>query len=1111
MTDLDERIARLSPSKRALLESMLQRGQSTHGTTAAVSAGIPTVQRVDPLPLSFAQERMWIQQQLDPESAAFNLVFSLRADGEFDQDALRRALGFLLERHESLRTCFKSSDDGKPQQSVVPNVTVSMLSEDLSSLDQQERKQASQRHQREEMEQPFDLSQDVLLRCRLLRFSLSEHLIIIAVHHIAFDAWSMSALFRDLGTAYKAFVAGETPQLPALSIQYADYASWQRRQFTDELFEKHLDYWRNRLSGLATLELPTDRPRPAIAGHAGAAIMHDLRKPLSDGLRTLARQHGTTLFMTLLAGFVVCLNRYSGQDDVVVGTAIANRTEKELEPLVGLFVNTLVLRNDLSGKPTFAELLSRVRETALGAYAHQAMPFEKLVEALEQRRDLSRNPLFQVAFALREGRKASMSLPALESGQLSITPVTDEVRSVQFDLDCHVIEGVDTLVVQLNYNTDLFDASTIERLLAHYERVLESVVADPGIQVSNIELLSADERRRLLKQSTGRVSEDADGTTLLSRIDKIARNAPQSPALGFGDHSLTYGDLEQASNRLAHRLRKLGAGVDLPVGVLLDRSPEMIVAWLAVLKSGAAYLPLDPEYPTARLQYMLEDSAAVVLISNRTLAQRVPEFTGHCIRIDEDAAQIDNEEETPPTPKPTPENLAYLIYTSGSTGQPKGVAVEHRALDNLVAWHNREYALSASDRATQIAGLGFDACVWEVWPYLAAGASVHLVDENARLSPVELWQWLARKRITIAFVPTPMAEAMLCEPIPETIELKAMLTGGDRLHGGGLPQQLPFRLINHYGPTENAVVSTYGEVDLATAGQTEPVIGRPIDNVQAYVLDTQMQPVPIGVIGELYLGGNSLARGYWRREDLTDEKFVSNPFDADAQSRLYRSGDLVRWRKDGTLDFIGRVDQQVKIRGYRIELGEIESTLNAHPGIAQGAVICQSEDASSKQLWAYIVKSSSEQNLSVIRDDLRERLPSYMLPSFWVELDTLPLTPNGKVDRDALPEPQDKTDIQQAYTAPRNELEQRIAAIWCEVLGVDKVGVNDNFFDLGGHSLVASQVISRIRDEFKINLMLSSFFMRPTVAGLAEQIQISVLVGTDEDGGEDEAHEEFRL
>lgn len=1086
----DEGIGNMTPQKRrAHLQALLR----------------DKARRARRFPLSSAQNRMWLLDQLVSNRASYNQLLPLRLEGALEESCLRRTLEKILVRHESLRMSF-GAESGTPYQAITEPSGCDLRVDDLTQLEAQERDARVMALASQERSEAFDLASGQLLRARLLRLSQYEYVLLLTVHHIAFDGWSRNLLMRELTVIYDAERRGLPAPLPVLEVQYADYAVWQREWLNSPACEQQLHYWQKRLRDLPTLDLASDRRRPPVHSFAGAMRSRTVNTAVWEGVHSLSRRAGVTPFIVLFAAFTVLMHRYSGQDDVVVGSPVANRNRSEIEGLVGCFVNSLVLRTDVAGDPTFLELLDRVKEGALEAYTHQDLPFDALVQVMEPKRDPSRNPLFQVMFALQADGSRS-----IEGEELRISVVPIQVETTRFDLECYLIPDAGTLKVQIVYSTELFDASTIDRMLAHFEHVLDRSISEPLLPVSRIDLLGMAERRGLLENSVGRMFENATKETLLSRFRTAVRRDPQAPALYFGNRSLSYGELDSTSNRIANHLRSLGAAVDIPVAVLLERSIEMVVAWLAVLKSGAAYLPMDPENPDARLQYMLSDSAATVLISNRSLARRVAAFAGNLLRIDEDAALLESENESEPAVDPAAESLAYLIYTSGSTGLPKGVAVEHRALANLIAWHNRVYAVKPDDRATQIAGLGFDATVWEVWPYLSAGASVHLVDEETRRSPKLLWRWLVENRITLTFVPTPMAEAMLRERMPEAVALRAMLTGGDRLSGGGLPQRLPFRLINHYGPTENAVVSTCAEVDLTTAGQIAPAIGRPIDNVQAFVLDAQMQPVPIGVTGELYLSGDSLARGYWRSDALTDERFVTNSFSGDADVRLYRSGDLVRWRADGMLEFVGRADQQVKIRGYRIELGEIESLLNGHPGIAQAVVNCQGEEDSSKRLLAYIVKSSPALSLSEVRDELRERLPSYMLPSVWIELDTLPLTPNGKVDRAALPAPQENPDEALSYTAPRSDIERHVAGIWCELLGLERVSVDDNFFDLGGHSLVASQVVSRIRDELQIDMMLSRFFTRPTVAGLAEQIQIAALTGTTENVSECEMHEEFRL
>lgn len=1053
-------------------------------------------------PLSSAQYRMWLLDQLAADRSGYNQLLPLLIAGPLDSACLQASIAALVKRHEPLRTTF-AAESGKPYQVIGAARPPSLEVDDLTALEAGERDGRVLELASVERAKEFDLSRDLLLRVRLLRCSPREHVLLLTTHHIAFDGWSREVLIRELLTLYDAARRGVPPSLPHLEVQYADFAVWQNEWLGSPAYRQQLTYWQERLRDLQPLDLATDFRRPAVQSFGGAEQSKVIGRSIWEGVHSLCRVGGVTPFMVLFTAFAAVLHRHTGQDDIVIGSPVANRNRSQLEGLVGCFVNNLVLRTDVSSEPTFRQLLMRVRECALDAYEHQDLPFETLVKVLEPQRDQSRNPLFQVMFAL-QGTDSRV----VRSDELRFRVMQIHVETTRFDLECYLIPGDDTLTLRMVYCTALFEGPTIERLLIHFERMLERGVSAPDERISAIDILGTAERRRLLELSTGRVSATTAETTLLSRFHAVARSNPRGLALGQGGRSMTYAQLDGASNRLANRLRAVGVTVDSPVGVLLDRSVEMVVAWLAVLKSGAAYLPLDPTYPAARLQYMLRDSLAVALVTDRTWSERVPEFSGYRIRIDDDAAPGAGDDRSPEV-VPAPRDLAYLIYTSGSTGLPKGVAVEHRALDNLVAWHCREYAISPHDRATQLAGLGFDACVWEVWPYLAAGASVHLVDEDTRQSPGALWQWLVELGITITFVPTPMAEGMLREAVPPGIRLRAMLTGGDRLHGGGLPVQLPFRLVNHYGPTENAVVSTWADVDLASASQSEPVIGWAIDNVHAYVLDARMQLVPVGVSGELYLGGASLARGYWERDDLTEQRFVADPFRRGPRARLYRSGDLVRRRNDGALEFIGRADQQVKLRGHRIELGEIESVLNAHPAVVQAVVTCRGEGASARGLAAYVVKAAPGLSLPALRDDLRKQLPSYMVPTAWVELDNLPLTANGKVDRDALAEAGHGASEWETFAEPRTDVEKDVAGIWRELLKLERVGLDDNFFEIGGHSLAASQMVSRIREVFQVDLALGRVFMNPTVAGLAHEIQISTLADSSDDRRN--GFEEFRL
>jgi amino acid adenylation domain-containing protein len=1089
-------MTRLTDEEREILEYLMVQERDA-------GAALTRRQGEGPVPLSFNQQRIWFIQKLEPDSAAYVIPLGLRVRGEVSASALEQALRAVLMRHESLRTRYLEQD-GRPVQLADPEPELALAVEDLSGLGAGERAARVTQALREESRRPFDLTRGPLLRARLFTTGPREQVLVVGMHHIAADAGSIAILLRELAALVRAFARGEASPLPELPVQYRDYALWQRARLGAEEIERLLGYWRQHLDGLQTLALPTDRPRPAVQTQRGGLRSRRFADGLRARLWRLAAAEQATPFMVLLAALAALLSRLSGQAEVVVGTPIANRSLPELEPLIGLFVNMLVLRSDLSGDPSFRELVARVRTMAMDAYAHQDLPFERLVEALRPVRDQSRSPLFQVTFVLHEAPPPT----GVQEGPV-FERIPRETLSTHYDLEFELFATPGDLALALTYNADLFDAATIERLLAQYERVLEAVAADPDMRVSAVELMSPAERRAYFARSAGRVVDHHPDVTVVARIRAAAGRDPGALAVAGGGRRLSYAEMDRLSGRIANRLLALGVGADMPVAVLLERSPELIAAWLGVLRSGAAYLPLDPEYPPARLEYLLADSGAPVLITDGALGERVPAYAG--VRVGLDSILSGEGGDAPPAVEPRAGDLAYLIYTSGSTGLPKGVAVEHRALANLVGWHNRAYQVGAGDRATQVAGLGFDACVWEVWPYLAAGASVHLVDEETRLSPAVLWRWLAENAITLSFVPTPMAEAMLREAIPGPLALRALLTGGDRLHGG-LPGGLAFRLVNHYGPTENAVVSVSAEVDAGASSAWAPPIGQPIDNVQAYVLDGGGQPVPAGVVGELYLGGASLARGYWRREDLTGERFVPDPFAGVAGARMYRSGDLVRWGADGRLHFVGRTDHQVKVRGYRIELGEVEQALLAHGSVREAAAMVREDTPGDRRLVAYVApKGEGEVTPEGLRLLLKEQLPGYMVPSALVVLAALPLTPNSKVDRAALPAPEGERQTGEAYVAPQSELEQRLAAIWREVLGVERIGIHDNFFEVGGHSLLATQIVSRVRSALDDSLTLTAFFANPTLAQLAERIQAARLAHLSRTAVETTEREEFRL
>ncbi|HEX6901809.1 MAG TPA: non-ribosomal peptide synthase/polyketide synthase, partial [Thermoanaerobaculia bacterium] len=1027
------------------------------------------------VPLSFAQERLWFLEQLRPGTPFYNMAVGLRLTGDLRVGTIQAALREVVRRHATLRTGF-AIRQGTPAQVIAPFLPFEVPVLDLSGLSATEREaqavELAARHTRE----PFDLARPPLLRVSLLRLDETEHILLLAMHHIVSDGWSMGVLTSEVTRLYGAFLEGGASPLPELPVQYADYAVWQRGWLQGEALEAQLRWWRERLAGApAVLDLPVDRPRTALRRQRGGTVSSWVPAEVLEGLRELGQRAGATPFMGLLAGFQALLARYAGTDDVSVGSPISGRNRSELEGLIGFFVNTLVLRTDLSGDPPFAGLLSRARETTLGAYAHQDLPFEKLVEELAPQRDLAHSPLFQVTLVLQNTPR-----PAAPLSGLRAEPVGVDTGAAKFDLSLVLAERAGSLGVWLEYDLDLFDAATAARIAGHFRTLLSEAVSDPGRRLAELPLMTPEEASQLLVEWTATAKPYARETAVHYRVAARAWETPDAPAVD----GLTYRELMDRARRVAAWLRLQGVGVETRVPVVMERSAELVVAALAVLEVGGAYVPLDPANPAERLAWQLEDtwteSPARVLLTSSALAESLEFPAARILRVDADLEGLAGEYVS--ASPVAPGSAAYVIYTSGSTGRPKGVVISHGSLANLVDWHRRTYGVTPADRAALVAGPGFDAAVWEMWPYLASGASLWVPAEDVRSDPARLVGWLAAEGITLAFLPTPLAEAALAEPWPAS-SLRAMLTGGDRLHRGPRPG-LPFTLHNHYGPTEGTVVATCAPV---APELPSPPIGRPIDNARVYLADGWRSLAPLGVPGELLLGGDGLARGYLHRPDLTAASFVPDPFSGAAGERLYRTGDLARWRPEGTLEFLGRIDRQVKVRGFRIELGEIEAALGALDGVRE-AVVDVHGQAGEPRLAAWVVPGVPGVSAAELRDGLRSRLPEAMVPTAWVFLEALPLTPNGKVDRRALPPPAAEAG-ERSGAGPSTPVEQLLAGIWSELLAVGDFGVHDDFFDLGGHSLLATRVISRVREVFGAEVPLQALFEDPTVAGLARRIE----------------------
>jgi amino acid adenylation domain-containing protein len=1019
--------------------------------------------RTGDLPLSFAQQRLWFLHRMRPESPAYNMAGAIRVTGPLDAAALQRALVEIVRRHEALRTCFPETG-GAARQVIGPAGGPQPAFLDLRPLPPATRVAELLRMSTVEARRPFDLAQAAPLRALFVRTAEDEHVVLLAMHHVVADGWSVEILLRELSALYEAFAAGLPSPLAELPVQYADFALWQRTRLAGPALDSDLAWWREHLAGAPTaLELPLDRPRPAVQSLRGSAC----RSAFPNGLREVGREHGVTLFMTVLAGLGALLGRYTGEEDLLIGSPVANRGRAEVQDLVGCFVNVLALRIGLGGRPGFTELLQRVREEALVACAHQELPFERLVESLGLPQDTSRPPLVQVVLAV-EHAAVSPRLADLQVERMAV-----DLGAARFDLTLFAEDRQDGLELTLEYGSDLFDEGTARRFLDHFQTLLAAAAMDPARPLADLPLVTDAEARQLLVDCNCTDADLPDDAVVHAWVEKWAERTPAAPAVVADDVVLSYAELNRRANRLAHHLLALGIGPESVVAVCSERSPAMVAAELAVLKAGAAYLPLDPANPEERLAFMVRDSRAALLLAGPSAPAGIapPAVSAFPLELAELAACPDWNPGIPVDPG----QLAYVIYTSGSTGRPKGVETEHRGLLNLVLWHLRTYGMSPDDRATHLAAPGFDAAVWEIWSCLASGASLHLPDEAVRSSPADLVRWLSREGITVSFLPTPLAEAVLRERWPAGAPLRVLLTGGDRLRATPAAG-LPFRLVNHYGPTENSVVSTCAGVGAGEPGP--PPIGFPIDNVRAYVLDGALGPVPAGVAGELCVGGLGLARGYRSRPDLTAARFVPDAWSGRPGRRIYRTGDRVLRHADGCLRFLGRADHQVKLRGFRVELGEIEAVLRQHPDVAQAVVEVRGD---ALVAWVVVEEGRAPGDL---RAFLKARLPDYMIPAVFARLDALPLTRNGKIDRRALPHPGSVARPDNGFVAPRNPVEELLAEVYAELLRLDRVSVEDSFFELGGNSLLAAQLVSRVRDELGMEVPLHALFEGPSVGEL---------------------------
>ncbi|HTG43499.1 MAG TPA: amino acid adenylation domain-containing protein, partial [Verrucomicrobiae bacterium] len=1057
--------------KRALLEQLLRERNAKPAS----------------LPLSSAQKRLWFLDKLHPESPVYNVPTVLRLSGPLHLEEFRNGLRAVLERHQSLRTTFAPDEDSAFQK-INPPGPVNLVFTDLSATAGKNQTREAEKVMADEVRRPFDLAQDPMLRATLLRIAAEEHILILVTHHIASDEWSLRLLLKEWAESYRAQLERRTPHLPPLPIQYADFAVWQQEWLQGDSFRQQLEYWRERLKGAAALQLPTSRPRPVEQTFNGAQCSATFAPELAQQLKQFSKEREVTLFMTLLTAFQVLLHRYSQQNDIVVGCPIAGRTRVETESLIGFFVNTLALRTTVAGGDSFQQLLSQVRENTLGAYAHQDVPFEKIVEEIHPERSSNRMPLVQVMFALNNEYVDEQMFPGVQVEEIAINTGT-----AKFDLTFVAKDTSEGLNAVIEYNSDLFDEPAIRRMLAHYEQLLRGFLAHPDEAISRLPVLTLAEREQIVG-SWNQTSTLYPKNQCVHQIFEIqAAQRPDATAIKYGDQTITYRELNARANQLAHYLHKDKAGGKALVGVYLDRSIEMIVAFLGILKAGAAYVPLDLSYPKDRIAFMIADTQMRVILTDSKKVGDLPDSTVAKICLDEQSEAIRAQPRQLPPSGVTPESIAYVIYTSGSTGQPKGVPVPHRGITRLVC-HTDYVEITPSDHIAQASNASFDAATFEIWGALLNGACVVGMSKETALSPQDFAEALRDEEISILFLTTALFNQLAREVPGVFSSLKTVLFGGEAVDPKWVQAVLacdpPQRLLHVYGPTENTTFSTWHPVaELSEDDGTVP-IGKPIANSEAYILDAHLQPVPIGVTGELYVGGDGLALGYWNRPELTAEKFISHPFRANSAARLYRTGDAARFDESGNVEFMGRLDQQVKLRGFRIELGEIEALLARHPAVGIGLVMLREDVPGDKRLVAYLVPKGPAPDPAELRNHLKSQLPDYMVPSAFVFLEAFPLTPNEKVDRKALPVPeQNRPALNKSFVAPRDAVEQQLAKIWEKVLGVQPIGVADNFFDLGGHSLLAVKVFSQIEKNLGKKLPLATLFRAPTIEQIASVLR----------------------
>jgi amino acid adenylation domain-containing protein/non-ribosomal peptide synthase protein (TIGR01720 family) len=1059
-------------------------------------------------PLSFSQLRQWYLLKLEPETYGYNIPLAFRFSGSVNLIALEQSLNEIVRRHESLRTTFKEVE-GQPVQVVNPYEPFKLSLIDLQDFSENEKENRARAKAIEEARWVFDLIKGPLFRIALIRLDSKEHILTLTMHHIISDGWSLSILLRELETLYDCFVKGEPSPLDDLPIQFIDYVYWLRDWMQGEVVEHQLAYWKAQLANSRTLlNLPSDRPRPAIQTFRGRSKDFKITQDLTSSLRSQSQNCGVTPFIFLLTVLNTLLYRYTGEDDINVGTYISNRNRAEIESLIGFFINTLVMRTDLSGTPSFRELLDRVREVALNVYSNQDVPFEKLLDALHLKRTTNHTPLFQIMFNFQEGAFFSLNL-----SDLSTAPIYFESTNTYFDLTWWVYDLGETLSITLEYNTDLFDELTIERMIGHFEIILRQAIKNPEQPISTLKLLSESELKRIFVDKNGGSPSDVPAFTnelcVHQLFEKSMLNDPAKTAVISGDGHLSYQELNERANQLAHHLIKLGVGPETLIGICIGRSTEMIIAIFGVLKAGGAYVPLDPGYPKERLAFMLRDSGARVLLTQQPLLSSIPKHDAKVVLLDRDWSTISSESTKNPNSEVSPDNLAYVIYTSGSTGRPKGVMIQHRSLVNYTETASIAYDIESSDRVLQFASINFDTSAEEIYPCLSKGATLLLRTDTIMGSAALFLETCQKWQITVLNLPTAYWHELVNQMESENLDFPSsihlVIIGGEK----ALPERLSIwhkkvkdnvQLMNTYGPTEATIVTTMCELlpEMVDIGRELP-IGFAIPNTQVYILDANLQLVPIGVPGELYISGNGLARGYLNDPELTSEKFVLNPFSVNPGARMYKTGDRARFFADGNIEFLGRIDHQVKIRGYRIETSEIETVLRQHPDLREIAVVAREDTPGVRRLVAYfIARPGTSVSISDLRSLIKDKLPDYMMPSVFMLIEALPISTSGKIDTQALPVPeQDRSGLETTYVAARSEIEETLAKIWSGILKVENVGIHDNFFELGGDSILSLQVIARA-NQADIQLKPIHMIKYQTIAELALVADKRVMVQAEQ-------------